>query len=311
MIKINRVSSLRSAVQAARNEKKHIGFVPTMGNLHEGHLELVRIAKSRCEFVVVSIYVNPTQFGENEDLDAYPSTPDEDARQLAELDVDVLFLPSQEVMYPGDLNSQTVVYVPKLGELYCGKNRPEHFNGVTTVVSRLFNMVAPNIAVFGMKDYQQLTIIKQMVRDLAYPVQVVGVDTVRNEQGLALSSRNGYLSELELKSASELRNTLVSIAEQIEELDGRSGLNKTQIEKLRRNAKARLKRVGFEPHYVDICDQATLLAPKFEKKSASGDSPQADLNWVVLAAAVLGKARLIDNIEVNIKRKRKAVTQVS
>jgi len=195
-------------VQAARKDKKTIGFVPTMGNLHEGHLELVRAAKRRADFVVVSIYVNPTQFGANEDLGNYPSTPDEDARLLAELGVDLLFLPEQSTMYPGELDKQTVVYVPKIGDLYCGKDRPEHFYGVTTVVSRLFNMVQPDVAIFGKKDYQQLTIVKRMVEDLAYPIQVVGIDTVRNEAGLALSSRNGYLTAQELSNASALRETL-------------------------------------------------------------------------------------------------------
>ncbi len=300
MMKINRVSSLRSAVQAARHEKKNIGFVPTMGNLHEGHLELVRVAKSRCDFVVVSIYVNPTQFGAHEDLSAYPNTPEEDARLLAELDVDVLFLPTQDVIYPGELATQTVVYVPALGELYCGQDRPEHFRGVTTVVSRLFNMVMPDVAVFGMKDYQQLTIIKQMVRDLAYPIQIVGVETVRNANGLALSSRNGYLTAKEFESASALRITLLDAAEQIRALHAEAALSKAQLEKIQRGAKAKLKAAGFTPHYVDICEQSTLLAPSFAKKSDK--NPTGDIAWVILAAAALGKARLIDNLEVNVKR---------
>ena len=148
MHKVERISSLRAAVSSARKEKKTIGFVPTMGNLHEGHLELVKVAKQQADFVVVSIYVNPTQFGANEDLSAYPKTPEEDARALGEIGADLLFLPTQETMYPGLLEAQTVVYVPKLGDRYCGQDRPEHFYGVTTVVSRLFNMVQPDIAIF-------------------------------------------------------------------------------------------------------------------------------------------------------------------
>ena len=174
MYKVQRVSSLRASVVAARHEKKTVGFVPTMGNLHEGHLELVKVAKRHADFVVASIYVNPTQFGADEDLSNYPSTPEEDARLLAEYGVDLVFLPTQQTMYPGELSQQTVVYVPEIGDLYCGLNRPEHFYGVTTVVSRLFNMVQPDVAVFGKKDYQQLAIIKQLVRDLSYPIEIIG-----------------------------------------------------------------------------------------------------------------------------------------
>ena len=212
MHKVQRVSSLRAAVVAARNEKKTIGFVPTMGNLHEGHLELVTVAKRHADFVVASIYVNPTQFGANEDLSNYPSTPEQDARLLAEYGADLLFLPTQETMYPGQLSQQTVVYVPEIGDLYCGMDRPEHFYGVTTVVSRLFNMVQPDVAVFGKKDYQQLAIIKRMTADLAYPIQVVGVDTVRSDEGLALSSRNGYLNTKQLTVAPKLYAALNAMA---------------------------------------------------------------------------------------------------
>jgi len=215
--KVSKVSALRAAVSAARKDNKTIGFVPTMGNLHAGHLKLVEIAKRHADFVVVSIYVNPTQFGANEDLSNYPSTPEEDARLLAEEGADLLFLPEQSTMYPGDLDKQTVVYVPEIGDLYCGKDRPEHFYGVTTIVSRLFNMVSPDVAVFGKKDYQQLTIIRRMVEDLAYPIQVVGVDTVRANSGLALSSRNGYLTEQQLISAAALQQALQDIASQLKE----------------------------------------------------------------------------------------------
>ena len=209
MNKVQRVSSLRAAIQAARKDKKTVGFVPTMGNLHEGHLELVRVAKRRAEFVVVSIYVNPTQFGKNEDLSNYPSTLEEDARRLAELGADLLFIPEQQTMYPGSLDEQTVVYLPKIGDMYCGKDRPEHFYGVTTVVSRLFNMVQPDIAVFGNKDYQQIAIIRRLVEDLSYPIQVVGVDTVRTKEGLALSSRNGYLTDKQMMVAPSLQQSLI------------------------------------------------------------------------------------------------------
>jgi len=282
---VQRVQSLRAAVQAARNDKKTIGFVPTMGNLHEGHLELVRTAKRRAEFVVVSIFVNPTQFGKNEDLGNYPSTPEEDARRLAELGADLLFLPKHETMYPGSLDEQTVVYVPKIGDLYCGKDRPEHFYGVTTVVSRLFNMVQPDIAVFGNKDYQQIAIIRRMVEDLAYPIQVVGVDTVRNDDGLALSSRNGYLDAKQLKAAPNLQKRLSEMADVLKQKP--AVISKSALKLLEDEAKDDLKRKGFKPQYITVCRQSDLKPAK-----------KGDQELVILAAAQLGKARLIDNLEV-------------
>lgn len=288
MHKVQRVSSLRAAVNAAKKGGKLIGFVPTMGNLHAGHLELVKIAKRQAEFVVVSIYVNPTQFGADEDLNAYPSTPEEDARALAECGTDLLFLPADDVMYPGDLDKQTAVTVPRLGERYCGQDRPVHFNGVTTVVSRLFNMVQPDVAVFGKKDYQQLAIIRKMVADLAFPVEVLGVDTVRDENGLALSSRNGYLTEAQRSSAAQLQHSLQEMATQLTKLKQQS-LTKAIVKKIEQHGAASLKVAGFEPHYVAVCRQSDLQpASKGDKK------------LVILAAAVIGKARLIDNIEVEL-----------
>jgi pantoate--beta-alanine ligase len=257
-----------------------------MGNLHAGHLELVKVAKFHADFVVVSIYVNPTQFGANEDLEAYPSTPAEDARALAEVGADLLFLPADDVMYPGNIDEQTVVSVPKMHELYCGENRPVHFNGVTTVVSRLFNMVQPDAAVFGKKDYQQVAIIRKMVKDLAYPIEIIGVDTVRDDNGLALSSRNGYLTDAQLEKAAALRQTLQWMAQELE-----SSLDqKVDFSELEEVAKQKLKTAGFTPHYVTVCRQSDLQPPK-------GD--ESDL--VILAAAVMGKARLIDNLEINRK----------
>jgi len=285
--KVSRVSSLRAAVTSARKDKKTIGFVPTMGNLHAGHLKLVEIAKRQTDFVVVSIYVNPTQFGAHEDLSNYPSTPEEDARLLAEEGADLLFLPEQETMYPGELDMQTVVYVPKMGDLYCGKDRPEHFYGVTTVVSRLFNMVQPDVAVFGKKDYQQLAIIRRMVEDLAYPVQVVGVDTVRAESGLALSSRNGYLNASQLDSAAQLQKTLQWIASELKQ--NTAVKSKKAAKEIEDAAKIKLKKLGFKPQYVTICRQSDLLPVK-----------KGDQKLVILAAAHVGKARLIDNLEVEL-----------
>ena len=274
-----RQSSLRAAVSSARKEKKTIAFVPTMGNLHQGHLELVKVAKQQADLVVVSIYVNPTQFGASEDLSSYPSTPEEDARLLAEVGADLLFLPSQETMYPGELEKQTVVYVPEMGDRYCGQDRPEHFYGVTTVVSRLFNMVQPDVAVFGKKDYQQLAIIRRMVNDLAFPVEVVGVNTIRSKEGLALSSRNGYLTKEELDIAPKLQEALQILAEGLK--------NNKAIEKLEKEAQQTLLEAGFQPHYLTVCRQSDLMPAE-----------QGDTDLVILAAAQLGKARLIDNLEV-------------
>ena len=287
MNKVTRVSSLRAAVNAARNDKKTIGFVPTMGNLHEGHLKLVEAAKQHADFVVVSIYVNPTQFGANEDLSNYPSTPEEDARLLAEQGADLLFLPEQETMYPGQLDKQTVVYVPNMGDMYCGQDRPEHFYGVTTVVSRLFNMVQPDVAVFGKKDYQQIAIIRRMVEDLAYPVQVVGVDTVRAKSGLALSSRNGYLDDKQLADAAALQQSLQDLAKKLK----KRGVidSKDQLKALEGDAKASLISVGFTPQYVTVCRQYDLMPAE-----------KGDQTLVILAAAQIGKARLIDNLEVQL-----------
>ena len=285
MHKVQRVSALRAAVSTARKEKKTIGFVPTMGNLHAGHLELVKVAKRYTDFVVVSIFVNPTQFGAGEDLSNYPSSPNEDARLLGECDTDLLFLPDLKTLYPGKMDSQTMVYVPKLGDLYCGKDRPEHFNGVAMVVSRLFNMVQPDVAVFGKKDYQQLAIIKRMVSDLAYPVEVVGVDTVRSEDGLALSSRNGYLNAGQLLVAAKLSTALHTLADKL----NAASLSKKTIGRLEHETKTELLKIGFEPQYVSVCRQTDLLP-----------AVKGDRELVILAAAVLGKARLIDNLEVTL-----------
>ena len=287
MHKVERVSALRAAVSAARKQDKSIAFVATMGNLHAGHLELVQSAKRQADFVVVSIYVNPTQFGENEDLSSYPSTPDEDARLLAECGADLLFLPSQQTMYPGELSQQTVVYVPDIGDIYCGVDRPEHFYGVTTVVSRLFNMVQPDIAIFGKKDYQQMVILKRMVTDLAFPVEIHGVDTVRSERGLALSSRNGYLTDKQLSIAPTFYLTLQTLGQSLQA----SKRTKKEINKLEQKAKQELRAAGFKPQFVTVCRQSDLTP-----------ATKNDSEIVVLAAVVLGKARLIDNLEVFIEQ---------
>lgn len=283
MNKIKKISSLRAAIKAAKQEKKRVVFVPTMGNLHEGHLDLVRRAQNEGDFIVVSIYVNPMQFGENEDLSNYPRTEDRDARLLGEMDVDLLFLPDDNAMYPGDINQHTRVDIPTITGKYCGEQRPLHFRGVATVVARLFNIVQPDCAVFGMKDYQQLFIIRKMVNDLAFPIEVVGSETIREESGLALSSRNGYLTDEQLKVAPMLQEELKLIAKLVEV--GVKDLHQVTID-----SQKRLEKAGFEPHYMEVCRRSDL---------ESAESTDKEL--VILAAAKLGETRLIDNIEVDCK----------
>ena len=312
MHKVHSVQSLRAAVSAARRLNKTIGFVPTMGNLHDGHLSLIKDAKILSDFVVVSIYVNPTQFGENEDFDEYPSTPEKDARELAEAGADLLFLPDEKTMYPGRIERQTQVSVPHISDLYCGLDRPEHFYGVTTVVCRFFHMVQPDVAIFGKKDYQQISIIRKMVDDLAFPLTVKGVETVRSDKGLALSSRNQYLSSSEMAMAHHLyrelnklagRITSLSLALEKEKLEKESlekesaekesickkSLKQVSFRKMEKESEAKLAEHGFVPQYIKICRQSDLA-----------EANESDKKLVILAAAVLGKTRLIDNFEIDL-----------
>lgn len=276
------VSGLRAAVRAARVKGKTIGFVPTMGNLHDGHLELVREAKKRCDFVVVSIFVNPLQFGPNEDLDAYPRTMAADKENLFATGANLLFAPTVEEMYPRGLDPQTQVFVPELSDILCGAARPGHFAGVATVVNKLFNMVQPDYAVFGKKDFQQLLVIRQMVSDMCIPVDIIGVDTARDVDGLAMSSRNGYLSGDERRVAPTLHRTLMEYREAIA-----SGFD--NYGELEQFAAEDLRQAGFEPDYFSIRDAATL-------QSVQPDTEEV----VLLAAARLGKTRLIDNVTISL-----------
>lgn len=279
---IKNISQLRVLVRQAKQADKRVAFVPTMGNLHEGHLDLVRQAKEVADFVLVSIYVNPLQFGMNEDLSNYPRTEEQDAVLLNELDVDVLFLPDDEAMYPGDIEQHTLVDIPTLSGLYCGEQRPGHFLGVTTVVARLFNIVQPDVAIFGKKDYQQLFLIRKMVNDLAFPVEIVGVETMRESTGLAMSSRNAYLTKTARQQASTLNQQIRWIAQELQK-------GNNDFQNLTFQAKENLEKVGFEPHYISIVRREDL-----------SEAEKNDTELVILAAAQLGKARLIDNIEVNL-----------
>ncbi len=276
---VHELPALRHALAALR-ARGPLAFVPTMGNLHAGHLALVREARRRAASVVVSIFVNPLQFGPDEDLDRYPRTLEADRRALQAEGAALLFAPPVEVMYPVPLEQQTRVEVPGIGELYCGASRPGHFTGVATVVCKLFNMVQPDLAVFGRKDYQQLQVIRRMVRDLAMPVEIVGVDTVREPDGLAMSSRNQYLSAQERRIAPTLYRELQRAAERI-------AAGERDWATLERTVADALAQAGFRPDYVAVADAETLLAPTAESR-----------RLVILAAAWLGQARLIDNIEI-------------
>ena len=280
MITINGINELRARVESWRRGG-NVAFVPTMGNLHAGHISLVKEARKIADRVVASIFVNPMQFGEGEDFDSYPRTLEQDSRMLEAEGTDLLFAPPVAVMYPKAQSEQTRVEVPGLSGLLCGATRPGHFVGVATVVCKLFNMVQPDIAVFGKKDYQQLMVIRRMVEDLAMPVRIVGIDTVRESDGLAMSSRNGYLTEQERETAPMLYQALQGLAAQLRKGDeDYAGLEA-------KTAKA-LDESGFRTDYVVIRRSADLLEPTDDDKGL-----------VILAAAYLGKARLIDNLEVD------------
>lgn len=273
--------------------RQRIALVPTMGNLHDGHLELVKLAKQHADIVVVSIFVNPTQFGEGEDFDSYPRTLEDDVAKLATVDADYVFAPSIDEMYPV-LPPPTSVRAGAITSQLCGQSRPGHFDGVGIVVSKLFNIVQPDVAVFGQKDYQQLAIIQQLVRDLSYPIEIIGAPIVRAEDGLALSSRNQYLSDAERKIAPVLHQELQRLAEQL-----KNGKYSEQgVEPLLAAAKARITDAGFTVDYLDL-KTAQLDALKADNLQASLEENQQDS--VILVAAWLGRARLLDNQLVTVK----------
>ncbi|QGW75919.1 pantoate--beta-alanine ligase [Pseudomonas alkylphenolica] len=282
---VKTVRELRAAVARARSEGKRIGFVPTMGNLHSGHAALVTKAAQRVDFVVASIFVNPLQFGPSEDLDKYPRTLAADQEKLLQAGCHLLFAPSVEEMYPDGMDGQTRVNVAQLSEGLCGASRPGHFEGVATVVSKLFNMVQPDLAVFGQKDFQQLAVIRALVRDLNMPIQIIGEPTVRAEDGLALSSRNGYLNEEQRAIAPALYRLLGQMAAAIEQ-------GERDYPALIANGQQQLKNAGLRPDYLEI-RQALSLRP----------ATAEDRDVVILAAAYLGATRLIDNLHLNLDDK--------
>ena len=291
------ISALRTALQSYRGQKtdnqdgpQRIALVPTMGNLHAGHLELVKIAKQHADIVVVSIFVNPTQFGAGEDFDSYPRTLDEDVAKLATVDTDYVFAPSIEEMYPV-LPPPTSVLAGAITTQLCGQSRPEHFDGVGIVVSKLFNIVQPDIAVFGQKDYQQLAIIKQLVRDLSYPIEIIGAPIVRAADGLALSSRNQYLSATEREVAPVIHQALQYLAKQLE----KGEQSQQVVQSLLAETHQRITDAGFIIDYLDIKTD-TL-------ESLTNDTVTFNVenkSLMILVAAWLGRARLLDNQLVTV-----------
>ncbi|MDO8273647.1 MAG: pantoate--beta-alanine ligase, partial [Gammaproteobacteria bacterium] len=255
--------------------------VPTMGNLHSGHIHLVNEAHRHGDVVVCTIFVNPMQFGKNEDLDAYPRTLEQDRQKLAAAGCTVLFAPPVSEIYPDGLEQQTVVSVPKVSERHCGISRPGHFDGVATVVSKLFNLVQPDTALFGLKDYQQFMVITRMVADLCFPIKLIGVETQRESSGLALSSRNGYLTPDEKQRAAVLYQTLLESRVRLQ-----AGASIDSVEAM---ARVRLEQAGFRPDYYSVCD-ALSLEP----------AQPHDSDLVILAAAWMGTTRLIDNLRVQL-----------
>ena len=282
MNKVSTIEALRQQVSQWKQAGETVAFVPTMGNLHQGHLSLLAKAKTRADKVVVSIFVNPLQFDNKADLSAYPHTLEADIKKLESEQCDILFTPTAELIYPNSMAAQTIVSVPNMDDKLCGKHRSGHFEGVATVVLKLFNIVQADIAIFGEKDFQQVALIKTMVADLNVPIEIVSAPTYREISGLAMSSRNQYLTEQQREQAAGLYQTLISIKQKIEQ-------GSDKFSQLQQQAIDNLTKLGFKPDYVDIRRTDNLAVAKSGDKSLQ-----------ILAAAQLGQARLIDNITCHL-----------
>lgn len=274
------IHSLRQALAAERRNGKRIGFVPTMGNLHNAHIELVKIAQRNCDVVVTSIFVNPLQFGLNEDWDKYPRTLAADSAKLEAVNCDYLFCPDEKEIYPNGMSEQTRVIVPSMTDVLCGASRPGHFEGVTTVVTKLFNIVQPDEAVFGIKDFQQLAVIRRMVEDLCIPIKITAGEIFREADGLAMSSRNGFITPEERPLVAVLNRSLNWVKQQIEH-------GRRDFSKLAEEAQAQISGAGFKVDYLSICNSRTL-------ELAAHD----DREITILGAMYTRGARLIDNVSV-------------
>lgn len=285
MLIIETLPLLRQHIRRLRQEGKRIALVPTMGNLHDGHMKLVDEAKLRADVVVVSIFVNPMQFDRQDDLVRYPRTLQEDCEKLNKRKVDFVFAPAPADIYPQGTESQTYVDVPGISTMLEGASRPGHFRGVSTIVSKLFNLVQPDIACFGEKDYQQLQLIRKMVADMGYDIEIVGVPTVRAKDGLALSSRNGYLTADQRKIAPGMSKVMNAIADKLQ-------AGERDTEELVALAEQQVNEAGFRADDIQIRDADTLL-----------DVTESSQRAVILMAAWLGQARLIDNKVVELTQK--------
>ncbi|MCC8465009.1 pantoate--beta-alanine ligase [Photorhabdus bodei] len=282
MLIVETVPILRREIRRWRQEGKRIALVPTMGNLHDGHMTLVDTAKGQADIVIVSIFVNPMQFNRQDDLARYPRTLQEDCEKLHQHGVDLVFAPADKEIYPDGMEHQTYVEVPGLSTMLEGASRPGHFRGVSTVVSKLFNLVQPDLTYFGEKDFQQLQLIRKMIADLTYDITLVSVPTVRDKNGLALSSRNNNLTADERRIAPELSKIMRSIAEKMAQ-------GECHTEQLLIQASVQLHEMGFVPDELFIRDAETLAPLNTESKKA-----------VILIAAWLGQTRLIDNQQVDL-----------
>lgn len=285
---IHTITDLRQSLK----RHQRIAFVPTMGNLHAGHCHLAKIAKQHAECVVVSIFVNPLQFGKNEDLAKYPRTFDEDCAKLKEIGVDYVFAPSVAEMYPNfdgeGLHQTMTITPPPIADELCGASRPGHFSGVATVVMKLFNIVQPNIAIFGKKDFQQLFVIRELVRQFNLPIEIIGGETIREASGLAMSSRNGYLSAADKLEAPRLNKVLQLIIDAMRKEGGRISVE--IMREFEQTSTDYLTQLGWQVDYISIRNASTLEIAKADDKA-----------FVVLAAAKLGNTRLIDNMEFHIE----------
>jgi len=275
---LNSIHALRSLITTWKRQQMSVAFIPTMGNLHQGHLELIKAAKEKSNKVVVSIFVNPTQFSEGEDFESYPRTQQQDIAALIAHEVDLLFLPNREEIYHSEV--KTTITVTEISNLHCGKTRKTHFSGVATIVCKLLNIVQPDRVFLGEKDFQQLAIIRLMVRDLNIPVMVDSVKIIREEDGLAMSSRNSYLTPEQRKIAPRLYQALCNAADKISQ-------NFQSFKEIEQQQRHVLIEAGFEVDYFSICRANDLLSADINDKEL-----------VILAAARLGKPRLIDNISI-------------
>lgn len=283
MQSVDNIVALRTRVRTWRAQNDVIGFVPTMGNLHQGHLSLIEKAREFADRIVVSIFVNPLQFNDEQDLKRYPRTLSEDINLLSEVECDLVFTPDETVMYPQGMSMQTSIHVPGMDDRLCGLGRPGHFDGVATVVTKLFNMVQADIAVFGEKDYQQLLLIKKLVHDLNIPIDIIGAPTRREESGLAMSSRNHLLTQTQRAQAALLYQQLLEVKNALEN-------GETNLDALLTGAQTRLEEAGFEPEYLQVCRDKDLEPASLEQ----------DKGLRILVAARLGKVRLIDNVACNL-----------